>query len=309
MRPSFISVKDLVKGSFKTIEKLYESKTQITGVSTGFKEFDVLTCGLQDSDLIIVAGRPSMGKTALALNVAEHAAIEGKSKVAVFSLEMSKEQLVTRMLCSQARIDSAKLRRGEIEERDWPHLTKAAGVLSDVDIFIDDTPAGTVLEMRAKARRLKREHGLDLVIVDYLQLVRTSSNAQNREQEISEISRSFKALAKELKVPVVALSQLNRAVENRTNRRPQLSDLRESGAIEQDADVIVFIYRDEVYDPNSPDQGIAELIVGKQRNGPIGMTRLAFISKYTRFENLAYDPPEAVSDDEVPDLPDISEPF
>jgi len=215
--------------------------------------------------------------------------------------------LVTRMLCSQARIDSSRLRRGEVEERDWPNLTNAASQLSDVDIFIDDTAAGTVLEMKAKARRLKREHGLDLVIVDYLQLVRGSAGMNSREQEISEISRFLKALAKELNIPVVALSQLNRAVESRTNRRPQLSDLRESGAIEQDADVIAFIYRDEVYDPNTPDQGVAEIIIGKQRNGPTGICRLAFLSQYTRFENLAY---ESNADDmPIPDLPDLSEPF
>lgn len=306
MRPSFVSVKDLVKESYKAIEKLYEAKSAVTGVPTGFKELDNITCGLQRSDLIIIAGRPSMGKTALALNITEFAAIESKAKVALFSLEMSKEQLVTRMLCSQARIDSSKLRKGEVEERDWPNLTNAASILSDIDIFIDDTPAGTVLEMKAKARRLKREKGLDLIIVDYLQLVRSSKYTQSREQEISEISRSLKALAKELNVPVVALSQLNRAVENRNNRRPQLSDLRESGAIEQDADVIAFIYRDEVYDPNTPDQGVAELIVGKQRNGPTGTVRLAFLKKYTRFENLAY---EMSDTSEVPDLPDLSEPF
>ncbi|MBI2339011.1 MAG: replicative DNA helicase [Deltaproteobacteria bacterium] len=290
MGQSFTPVKDLVKDSFKRIEQLFESKTQITGLATGFKEFDHITCGLQPSDLIIIAGRPSMGKTALALNIGEYAAISGKAVVAFFSLEMSREQLVLRMLCSQARIDSARLRRGQIEERDWPNLTKAAGHLSEINLFIDDTPAISVMEMRAKLRRLKREKGLNLAVVDYLQLVRSSGNVNSREQEISEISRSLKALAKELKVPVVALSQLNRAVENRQNRRPQLSDLRESGAIEQDADVIAFIYRDEVYDPNSPDKGIAEIIVGKQRNGPIGVSRLVFLSNFTRFEDLSYEP-------------------
>lgn len=289
MRRTFAMVKEVVKDSFKRIEKLFENKKQITGLPSGFPDFDHITCGLQPDELIILAARPSMGKTALALNLAEYAAIHEKSTVAIFSLEMSKEQLVIRMLCSQARIDSARLRKGELHEQDWPMLTKAAGHLSDIRLFIDDSPAPTVLEMRAKARRLKREHGLDLIIVDYLQLVRPSGNSQSREQEISEISRSLKALAKELHLPVLALSQLNRAVENRQNKRPQLADLRESGAIEQDADVITFIYRDEVYDPNSPDKGVAELIIGKQRNGPTGMCKLAFLNQYTKFENLAYE--------------------
>lgn len=300
-RSSFSSVKDVVKDSFKRIEQLFENQKTITGLATGFAEFDKMTSGLQPSDLIILAGRPSMGKTALALNIAENAAIGEKAVVAVFSLEMAKEQLVTRMLCSQARIDSSKLRRGQLEERDWPMLTKAAGALSEIQLYIDDTPAPTVLEMRAKARRLKREKGLGLIVIDYLQLMRGSANTKSREQEISEISRSLKSLAKELSVPVIALSQLNRAVENRTNRRPQMADLRESGAIEQDADLIVFIYRDEVYDPNTPDKGVAEVIIGKQRNGPIGTARLAFLNNYTKFENLAYDPQagsfEPVSDE------------
>ena len=217
--------------------------------------------------------------------------------MAIFSLEMGMEQLGMRMLCSQARIDSSKLRRGDLEDRDWPALTKAAGVLSEVKLHIDDTPAQSVLEMRAKCRRLKKEHGLDLVIVDYLQLARGSSGVSNREQEISEISRGLKSIAKELKVPVIALSQLNRAVESRTNRRPMLSDLRESGAIEQDADIIMFIYRDEVYDANSPDKGIAEIIIGKQRNGPVGTVRLAFLNQYTKFENLAVDHASQYSSD------------
>lgn len=303
MRPSFAPVKDIVKDSFKKIEQLYEKKGELTGLATGFKDFDLLTSGLQTDELIIIAGRPSMGKTALALNIVEHAAIHNRAHVAFFSLEMSKEQLVIRMLCSQAFIDSSRLRKGQLSEKDWPALTKAAGNLSDVSIFIDDTPAISVMEMRAKCRRLKREKGLDLIVADYLQLVRpTSSNIQNREQEISEISRSLKAMAKELKVPVVALSQLNRAVENRHNRRPQLADLRESGAIEQDADVIGFIYRDEVYDPHSADKGIAELIVGKHRNGPTGVVRLAFLNQYTKFENLAYDQQHL---DAVPDVSDI----
>lgn len=287
MRPTFVGVRDVVKDSFKRIEQLFESKKEITGLATGFKELDNMTSGLQPGDLIILAARPSMGKTAFALNMAEHAAIHENAAVAIFSVEMSKESLVTRMLCSQARIDSSRLRRGQLDEHDWPRLTKAAGHLSDASIYLDDTGAPTVLEMRAKARRLKKERGLQLIVVDYLQLIRASGSTQNREQEISEISRSLKALAKELSVPVVALSQLNRAVENRQNRRPQLADLRESGAIEQDADVIAFIYRDEVYDPETPDKGIAEIIVGKQRNGPVGTCRLAFLNQYTRFENLA----------------------
>lgn len=296
IRPSFTVLKDVVKDSFKRIEELYESKKQLTGLATGFVELDQLTCGLQKNDLIIVAGRPSMGKTALALNIAEHATVSEKATVAIFSLEMSKEQLVIRMLCSQAHIDSSKLRKGQLEERDWPLLTKAAGNLSDVNLYIDDSASPSVLEMRAKARRLKREKGLDLLIVDYLQLVRSSGNTQSREQEISEISRSLKALAKDLQIPVLAISQLNRAVENRTNKRPQLADLRESGAIEQDADVIGFIYRDEVYDPNSPDRGIAEVIIGKQRNGPTGMSRLAFLNRYTKFENLAFETDDQYSE-------------
>lgn len=289
IKPSFSSVKEVVKDSFRRIEKLFENKKPITGLATGFTDIDHITSGFQPNDLIILAGRPSMGKTALALNIAEHMALAEGYSVAFFSLEMSKEQLVTRMLCSQSRIDSSRLRKGQLEEREWPLLTKAAGHLSDVQVFIDDSAALTVMEMRARSRRLKREKGLDVIFVDYLQLVRSSISSYSREQEISDISRSLKALAKELKVPVIALSQLNRAVENRQNRRPQLADLRESGAIEQDADVIGFIYRDEVYDPNSPDKGVAEIIIGKQRNGPTGVCRLAFINTCTKFENLAYE--------------------
>lgn len=283
-------VKDVVKDSFKKIEQLFEARGEITGLATGFRDFDILTSGLQPDDLIILAARPSMGKTSLAINIAENAAIQSRASVAVFSLEMSKEQLVMRMLCSQAMIDSSRLRKGQLHEDDWPRLTKAAGALSDVNIFIDDTPAISVMEMRSKARRLKREKNLGLIIVDYLQLVRAGVQTQNREQEIADISRTLKGMAKELKVPVLALSQLNRGVESRTNRRPQLSDLRESGAIEQDADIISFIYRDEVYDPQTPDKGVAEIIIGKHRNGPTGVVRLAFLNQYTKFENLAYDP-------------------
>ena len=295
IRQSFFPVKEIVKDSFKAIEQLYEKKELITGVPTGFRDLDRLTCGLQPSDLIIIAGRPSMGKTSFALNIAEHAAIEKKVCAAVFSLEMSKEQLVQRMLCGLGKVDSSKLRGGFLRDSDWPKLTRAAGRLSEAPLFIDDTPALSVLEMRAKARRLKKEHQLGLIVVDYLQLMRSVINSDSREREISEISRSLKALAKELNVPVIALSQLNRGVENRSDRRPQLADLRESGAIEQDADVIAFIYRDEVYNKNTPDKGISEILVSKQRNGPIGMVRLAFLSEYTRFEDLAN-----VSDDLQP---------
>jgi len=287
IKPSFSPLKELIKDSFRTIERLYEKKELITGVPTGFEMLDEKTSGLQKSDLVVVAGRPSMGKTALALNIAQYAAIEANIPVAIFSLEMSKEQLAFRMLSSEARVDSQRLRRGFPGETDWPKLTTAAGRLAEAPIFIDDTAAITVLEMKAKARRLKAETGLGLVIVDYLQLMRSVGSRDSREQEISEISRSLKALAKELNIPVVALSQLNRQVEQRTNRRPQMADLRESGAIEQDADVIIFLYRDEVYNrsEDNPEKGIAEIIIGKQRNGPVGTVKLSFLEKFTRFEN------------------------
>jgi replicative DNA helicase len=289
IQPSFFPIKEVVKQSIKTLEQLYDRREMITGVPTGFVEFDRLTAGLQASDLIIIAGRPSMGKTAFALNIARHAAVEAEVPVGVFSLEMSKEQLGMRMLCSEARVNSQSMRSGFLSERDWPRLTRAAGTISEAPIFIDDAPTISALELRAKARRLKRDHNLGLVIVDYLQLMRGPHGAERREQEISEISRALKALAKELNVPVMALSQLNRRVEERHDKRPQLSDLRESGAIEQDADVIAFIYRDEVYNAESPDQGLAEVIVGKQRNGPTGKTKLTFLSQYTRFENMAFE--------------------
>jgi replicative DNA helicase len=249
-----------------------------------------MTAGLQPSDLIILAARPSMGKTALAMNIAQRTALQHKTTVGVFSLEMSKEQLGMRMLCSESKVDSHRLRTGFLKDQDWPKLTKAASSLMEAPIFIDDTPALSVLEMRAKARRLKSEHNLGLVVVDYLQLMRGRSSTERREQEISEISRSLKAMAKELHVPVIALSQLNRSLESRPNKRPQLSDLRESGAIEQDADLICFIYRDEVYNKaeDNPSRGIAEIIIGKQRNGPTGTLRLAFLDQYTTFENLVH---------------------
>ncbi|MHB8829002.1 MAG: replicative DNA helicase [Syntrophales bacterium] len=289
IRPSFSPIREILKDSFQTIEKLYANKELITGVATGFDKLDEITSGLQRSDLIIIAGRPSMGKTAFALNIAQYAALETGVPVAIFSLEMAKEQLVMRMLAAEARVDSQRLRKGFLGETDWPRLTDAAGHLSDAPIYIDDTPAITVIEMKAKSRRLKAENGLGLIVLDYLQLMRGSAYRDSREQEISEISRSLKALAKELSVPVIALSQLNRKVEDRTNRRPMMADLRESGAIEQDADVIAFIYRDDVYNKSedNPEKGIAEIIIGKQRNGPTGIVKLAFQEKYTRFENLA----------------------
>jgi len=283
----FYSMKEIVKSSFKTIETLYERKEHVTGVPTGFKDIDELTSGLQPSDLIVVAGRPSMGKTALCLNIAQGAAGIHKLPVAIFSLEMAKEQLVTRMLCSEARIDAHRLRSGFLSDTDWPKLTRAAGHLSESPIYIDDSPAISVMEMRAKARRLKADKDLKLIIIDYMQLMRGRARIDSREQEISEISRSLKALAKELAIPVVALSQLNRAVENRQDKRPLLADLRESGAIEQDADVIIFIYRDEFYNKASPEKGVAEIIVGKQRNGPVGTRKLTWLDKYTRFEDMS----------------------
>ena len=288
VRPSFYPIREIVKESFATIEKLFKKKEAVTGVPSGFKELDRMTAGFQPSDLVIIAGRPSMGKTAFCLDVAEYAAIDNKIPVAIFSLEMSKEQLVIRMLCSQAHVEGTRLRTGYLNESDWPKLTIAAGSLSESPIYIDDTAALSVLEMRAKARRLKADHGLGMVIVDYLQLMKGRARVESRQQEISEISRSLKALAKELNIPVIAVSQLSRKTEERTGNRPQLSDLRESGAIEQDADLIIFIYRDEVYnkDPDNPNRGKAEVIIGKQRNGPIGKIDLAFLDKFTSFKDL-----------------------
>ncbi|MBI5586532.1 MAG: replicative DNA helicase [Deltaproteobacteria bacterium] len=285
--PHVYPLSEVIKDSFRTIEELYDRKERVSGVPTGFLNLDQLTSGLQPSDLIIVAGRPSMGKTAFALDIARNAATQAEIPAIIFSLEMSRQQLATRMLCSEARVDAHKLRSGYIGERDWPRLTSAAGILSEAPIFIDDSAAMSVLQMRAKARRLKADRGLGLVVVDYLQLMSGRAGADRREQEISEISRSLKALAKELHLPVIALSQLNRKVEDRTDKRPVMADLRESGAIEQDADVILFIYRDEMYDENSKQKGIAEIIIGKQRNGPCGRVNLAFLNQYTRFENLA----------------------
>ncbi len=287
VQPTFFRIRDIMVHSMNTIEQLYERKELVTGVPTGFIDLDRITAGLQPSDLIIIAGRPSMGKTAFALNIAENCAIEGKVGVALFSLEMSKEQLVLRMLCSEARVDQSKVRAGFAADRDFPKLAMAASRLSEAPIFIDDTPALSILELRGKARRLKRDPSANLgvIIIDYLQLMR-GLNADNREQEISSISRSLKALAKELKVPVIALSQLNRQVETRGDKKPIMADLRESGAIEQDADVIGFLYRPIVYDKNAEER-YAEIIIAKQRNGPIGSVPLTFMSEYTRFESRA----------------------
>jgi replicative DNA helicase len=288
VRPSFYSIRDIVKESFKTIERLFQKKELVTGVPSGFREIDRMTAGFQPSDLIIIAGRPSMGKTAFCLNIAQYAAIENKIPVAIFSLEMSKEQLVIRMLCSEAHVEGTRLRTGFLNESDWPKLTIAAGNLSEAPIYIDDTAALSILELRAKARRLKSERGLGMLIVDYLQLMKGRTRVESRQQEISEISRSLKALSKELNIPVIAVSQLSRKTEERTGNRPQLSDLRESGAIEQDADLILFIYRDEVYNrsEDNPNKGKAEVIIGKQRNGPIGKIDLAFLDKFTTFKEL-----------------------
>lgn len=280
----------ILKDTIKYIEDLYEKKESVTGMPTGFVDLDNKTAGFQPGDLIIIAGRPSMGKTAFALNIAQYAAIHANPRhpVVIFSLEMSKEQLVTRLLCSEARVDASRLRTGHLQDGDWDKIMRGADKLHDSKIYIDDTPAISIMEMRAKARRLKAEHGLGMVVVDYLQLMRGGASPESRQQEISEISRSLKALAKELSVPVIALSQLNRGLESRNDKRPIMSDLRESGAIEQDADVIMFVYRDEVYNKENPEvKGKAEIIIGKQRNGPIGTVDLTFLGEYTRFENYA----------------------
>jgi replicative DNA helicase len=284
------SIKSILARAVEKIDALYNSGESITGLPTGLSDFDEKTSGLQGSDLIIVAGRPSMGKTTLVMNMAEHAAIHSKKPVLVFSMEMPGDSLAMRMMSSLGRIDQHRIRTGKLEDEDWPRITSAVHMLSEAPLFIDDTAGLSPAEMRARARRLAKEHGqLGLVVVDYLQLMKVPGfKADNRTAEISEISRSLKSLAKELKVPVIALSQLNRSLEQRQDKRPVMSDLRESGAIEQDADIICFIYRDEVYNEDSPDKGTAELIIAKQRNGPIGKVRVAFLGKYTRFEDLAF---------------------
>ncbi len=285
----FSHIKDVLKDRFEEIQRIHETRESVTGLSSGFIDLDKYTAGFHPSDLVIVAGRPSMGKTSFALNVAQYVGLEAKKPVAVFSLEMSKELLVQRLLCSEAQVDAQKVRRGFTTAKDIERLTNAAGLLSEAPLFIDDTPALSALDMRARARRLKAEYDLSLVIVDYLQLARSSERSENRQQEISSISRSMKALAKELNVPVMALSQLSRAVETRgKDHRPMLSDLRESGAIEQDADLVLFLFRPEFYDPDDPEkEGKAELIIGKQRNGPTGMIKLMFEKQYTRFRSMA----------------------
>ena len=285
----FRSISDLSCGAVDRIDKLFQQDDPITGVPTGFDDLDRMTAGLQPSDLIIVAGRPSMGKTTLAVNFAENAAIKHQLPVAIFSMEMPGEQLALRMMSSLGHIDQHKIRTGRLEDDDWPRLTSAVSLLDSAPIFVDDTPSLSPVELRSRARRLKREHNLGMIVIDYLQLMQVSNSRENRATEISEISRNLKALAKELEVPVVALSQLNRSLEQRTDRRPVMSALRESGAIEQDADVIMFIYRDEVYNEDSPQKGLAEVIIGKQRNGPIGKCLLTFRGQFTRFENYAAD--------------------
>ncbi|MFO7152016.1 MAG: replicative DNA helicase [Bacillota bacterium] len=283
---SFHHIKDVLLSTFERIEQLYNSKGGITGVPTGFPDLDAMTSGLQPSDLILVAARPSMGKTAFALNIAQNAAIKHKIPVAIFSLEMSKEQLVQRMLCAESNVDSHKLRTGRLDEDDWPKLARAMGPLSEAPIFIDDTPAITCLEIRAKARRLKAEKGLGLIVIDYLQLIAGRGQTENRQQEISEISRSLKALARELNVPVLALSQLSRAPDVRSDHRPVLSDLRESGSQEQDSDLVAFLYREDYYNPNTDRKNIAEVIIAKQRNGPTGKVELLWLSQYTKFVSI-----------------------
>jgi replicative DNA helicase len=287
INPLVYPLSQVIKESIGTIEHLYDRKQTVTGVPSGFTDLDKLTSGFQNSDLIIVAGRPSMGKTALALNFARNAAVDFEIPVAIFSLEMSRQQLAIRMLCSEAEVDSNRVRTGFIGEREWGKLTAAAGTLSDAPIFIDDSPSMTVLQMRAKARRLKSEKGLGMILIDYLQLMKGREGSERREQEISEISRSLKALAKELNVPVIALSQLNRRPEGRDDKKPVLADLRESGAIEQDADVICFIFREEMYDENSKQKGVAEILLRKHRNGPTGTVSLKFFHEYTKFADLA----------------------
>ncbi|MEO5811344.1 MAG: replicative DNA helicase [Rhodanobacter sp.] len=285
-----ISMRDAVKDAFRLLSERYENRGQLTGITTGFTDLDNLTSGLQPSDLIIVAARPSMGKTAFALNIAETAALRNKKPVAVFSMEMSSSQLAFRLISSVGRIHQQRLRNGDLEEEDWPRVSNAISILSEAKIFIDDTPSLSPVELRSRSRRLHREHGgLGLIVVDYLQLMQVPGSKENRATEISEISRSLKGLAKELNVPVVALSQLNRSLEQRADKRPMMSDLRESGAIEQDADVIMFIYRDEYYNKDTQDKGIAEIIIGKQRNGPTDTCKLTFLGQYTKFENYAPD--------------------
>jgi replicative DNA helicase len=293
-RKGFLPLKDILPKAVDRIDLLHQSGGDITGISTGYKEFDKLTAGLQKGDLIIVAGRPSMGKTTLAVNIAENAAIGGKVPTAIFSMEMPAEQLAFRMISSLGRVDQSHLRTGRFPDEDWSRINTAVQLMADAPIFIDDTAALSPTEIRARARRLKRERGLGLIVLDYLQLMQVPGSSENRATEISEISRSLKALAKELEIPIIALSQLNRSVEQRQDKKPVMSDLRESGAIEQDADLIIFIYREEVYNQDTPRKGIADINIAKQRNGPVGDFPLTFIGKYTKFENWV---PDSYGDD------------
>ncbi|MCY6372248.1 replicative DNA helicase [Clostridium ganghwense] len=281
----FEAISTVLERGFEQIEKIFNNKGETTGIATGFPELDAKTSGLQAGDMVLIAARPSMGKTTFAINIGQYAALrEGKS-VVVFSLEMSKEQLAYRMLCAEANIDMLRLRTGELDENDWERIAKAAGPIANSKIYIDDTAGVSVMEMRSKCRRIKIEHGIDLIIIDYLQLM-SGSNSESRQQEVSEISRSIKAIAKEMQCPVIALSQLSRAPEQRADHRPMLSDLRESGSIEQDADIVMFLYRDEYYDKESEDKNVAECIIAKQRNGPTGTVKLAFLGQYSKFARL-----------------------
>ncbi|NQT28135.1 MAG: replicative DNA helicase [Candidatus Omnitrophica bacterium] len=284
---SYVHIKDIIKDGIELIESLYHKKSRVTGIPTGFKDFDLKTAGLQKGDLIIAAGRPSMGKSAFVTSIAGYVAVEEKIPVAIFSLEMSKEQLMQRFLCAQAKVEINRVRTGFLAPSEWPILTNAAGKLSEAPIYIDDTPALNIFEIRSKARRLKAHHDIKLVLIDYLQLVRGMRRGDNRQQEISDISQSLKALAKELNIPVIAVSQLSRAVELREGHRPKLSDLRESGAIEQDSDVVVLLFREEYYKPTDENQGIADVIIAKQRNGPVGTIKLTFLKEYTKFTDIA----------------------
>lgn len=283
---AFVPFKTVLMQTFDRIEYLYRHKGEITGVPSGFSELDKMTSGFQPSDLIILAARPSMGKTAFCLNIAQNAAIRKKLPVAIFSLEMSREQLVTRILCGEALVDQQKVRTGHLEDEDWQKLSRAAAPLAQAPLFIDDSPGISVVEMRAKCRRLKAEHGLSMIVIDYLQLMQGGRKTENRQQEISEISRSLKSLARELQVPVIALSQLSRAVEQRQDKKPMMSDLRESGSLEQDADLVMFIYRDEYYNPDTDRRSRADIIIAKQRNGPVGSVELGFFREFTKFVNL-----------------------
>ncbi len=283
----FVPIKDVLVDTFNKLEELYNNKGHITGIPTGFTDLDFKTSGLHNSDLVLIAARPAMGKTAFALNLAQNAAVHSGVPVAIFSLEMSKEQLVNRMLCSEAMVDSNKMKTGQLEDNDWQKVARALGPLSEAPIFIDDTPGISITEIRAKCRRLKLEHNLGLVVIDYLQLMQGSkSRSENRQQEISEISRSLKILAKEINVPVICLSQLSRAAETRTDHRPILSDLRESGAIEQDADIVMFLYRDDYYNPDTEKKNIAEVILAKHRSGSTGTVEMVWLGQYTKFANL-----------------------